>query len=124
MLTLYLSPLLNARGIERPFAWLRKQGFTHNTAHRLLKQPVVMNLAYLEKLCSLLQCTPNDLLLFTPSAHTPLPAAHPLNGLVKKAEKENVAQQLRSLPLPQLDKVLDLIHQLQSGANDKEQAAP
>lgn len=122
MLTLHLHPLLHARGIEKPFSWLRQNGFTHSMAYNLLDQPIVLNLGYMEKLCHLLHCTPNDLLLFTPSDDLPLTDAHPLRQLAKKEERASVSQQIRNLPLQQLDQVLELIHQLQGGTDDTKES--
>ena len=42
--------------------WLIERGFVRRTAYRLLAEPSRIDLATLAKLCTVLDCTPNDLL--------------------------------------------------------------
>ena len=122
MIRLHLLPVLLARGLEKPFSWLRKNGFTHNMAHGLLKQPTVLSLKHLTKLCVALHCTPNDLLNYTPEGENALPPQHPLNKLIRKEVPPNLPQQLRTLPQEHLDKVWELIQHLKG--EDEANAAP
>lgn len=123
MLQLNLSPLLQAMAVEHPFTFLRKNGFTHNTAHRLLQDPSVLHLNYIEKLCAILNCTPNDLFAYTPPEHSTLPKEHPLNKLVKKEVRGgNLTQALRHLAPEALEKVWGMIDELKNGGDAGEPA--
>ena len=115
MIHLHLAPILQARAISKPFAYLRGKGFTHNAAHRLLNDPIVLNLHYLEQLCVLLNCSPNDILLYTPSADSNLPASHPLQKLKAKPAAGNIISELRSLPPEALEKLWAVIGDLKEG---------
>ncbi len=59
---LHLAPILSARSIVRPFAFLLKIGINTSTANKMLKgEAVQINFRQLTTLCTHLNCTPNDL---------------------------------------------------------------
>jgi DNA-binding Xre family transcriptional regulator len=79
MLSLHLEPLFAARGIDRPYHFLRKNGFTHTTATSLTAGKVkLVNIDYLERLCLILWCDMNDLFHWQPSDGGKLEEDHPL----------------------------------------------
>ncbi|MES2566602.1 MAG: helix-turn-helix transcriptional regulator [Bacteroidota bacterium] len=66
MLTLNLQPVFKARGIDKPYSFLVSAGFPSYTAHNLLNAKTVsFRLSYIDKLCAILNCTPNELLVCT-----------------------------------------------------------
>lgn len=82
MLILHLSPIFAARGIEKPFSFLIKAGFTYHSAHILTSaNPRIIRLDHLEKLCDILRCEPNDIIRFVPSAQQLIDEGHPLQKL-------------------------------------------
>ena len=107
MLTLDLKPIFAVRGIEQPYAFLVQNGFSYNTAQRLTSGKVsVMNINYMEKLCILLWCTPNDLFHWQPKQNTAIPEDHPLLPLTKRPEaKMNFRNAMRRVPLHKLEEL-------------------
>ena len=62
MLTYNFTRLFKARGIDKPFSYLVKAGYSPNFATGVVNNQVLrLNLTDIEKLCVLFQCTPNDL---------------------------------------------------------------
>jgi DNA-binding Xre family transcriptional regulator len=79
MLTLHLTPIFRARGIERPYTFLVKAGFTPHSANTLLNsKSKTFRLDHIEKLCIILKCEPNDLLSWYPNNNTIIPDDHPI----------------------------------------------
>lgn len=61
-IVLHLAPILAARNINHPSAFLIKIGITTVTATKMLKgKAVQVNFRQLTSLCLHLNCTPNDL---------------------------------------------------------------
>ena len=76
---LHLAPILSARSIVRPFAFLLKIGINTSTANKMLKgEAVQINFRQLTTLCTHLNCTPNDLFAIR---NIDLPANHQLQQL-------------------------------------------
>lgn len=100
MLTLNLTPIFRNRGIERPYAFLVKAGFTPHTANVLLNSKTrVFRLNHIEKLCLMLNCEPNDLLVWHPNKDEIIPGDHPLTKL-KQGEPMSVDLKTRLLNMP------------------------
>ncbi len=120
MLYFSLNSLFKMRGIENPHATLIKAGiYSHSTSSLLNSEIRSMRFDHLEKLCNLLNCTPNDLLTWRPDANTPLPDSHALKQLQHKPEEENLYQTLKSLPLQELKNIAGLIHNGIKNSSDK-----
>jgi DNA-binding Xre family transcriptional regulator len=80
-IVLHLKPILAARNILHPSAFLIKIGINNSTANKMLKgEAVQVNFRQLTTLCMTLNCTPND--LFALRDLTP-PAGHQLEKLQK-----------------------------------------
>ena len=76
---LHLAPILSARSIDRPFAFLLKIGINTSTANKMLKgEAVQINFRQLTTLCTHLNCTPNDLFAIR---NIDLPQNHQLQQL-------------------------------------------
>lgn len=106
MLSLNLLPILKARGIERPYSFLVKAGFTPHTATNILHgQNSVFNMRHIELLCKALVCEPHDLLLYTPDSDQVLPPNHPLHNLIQSDSLEEIKETLATLPFKQLKEI-------------------
>lgn len=82
MLTVNLNPIFKARGIDRPYTFLVKAGLTPHSANVLLNSKTkVFRLDHIEKLCLILKCEPNDLLVWIPGKNEIIADDHPLNRL-------------------------------------------
>jgi DNA-binding Xre family transcriptional regulator len=100
MLTYNFNRVFKARGIERPFTYLRKAGFSEHFASKVKDNKVRhLDLKYLEKLCILLRCTPNDVVQWVPDSGDQLDANHPM-CLIQKPERDiDLTKTLNSVPL-------------------------
>jgi DNA-binding Xre family transcriptional regulator len=110
MLTWNLKPILKARGIERPYTFLVKAGISRHSATSILTNDIFfMRLRHLEILCEVLNCTPHDLLRWTPNPNRPLPNDHPLFKLKKDASDFDLSQTLKTLSLEKLSEISTLL---------------
>jgi DNA-binding Xre family transcriptional regulator len=103
MLTLHLAPIFKARGITNPYTFLVKAGFSRHTAHLLLHGNTrSLRLDHLEKLCVVLICELNDMIIWTPSNGQYLSEEHPLHNLKPAEPLQNIKETLDTLPFKQL----------------------
>ncbi|MCD6065774.1 MAG: Cro/C1-type DNA-binding domain [Bacteroidetes bacterium] len=110
MLSLNLLPVLRARGVERPFTFLVKAGFPPYTAHNLLSsKTVTFQLRNIEKLCMVLNCTPDELLVWTPNKNQLITDTHPLTKLRNKNPDYNWQDTIKTIPLDQLRELVSII---------------
>ena len=107
-----IQAVLKARQIENPYTFLVKSGFTRHAAYVILnRQSRNFRLDHIEKLCEILHCEPNDLLVFKPNPNQNLPESHPLNKFLYKEEEHNWQQTLKTLPLNKLKEISKIINQ-------------
>lgn len=64
-----------------------------------------MRLNHVELICKALYCEPNDLLAYKQNDNNPLPESHPLLNLLPNNEDVNWQEQLKTMPLHQLNKI-------------------
>lgn len=109
MLTLQLKPLFLARGIEKPYVFLVKNGFSRRTAQILTSGKVkTISLDYVERLCTLLWCQPNDLLHWQPADAAEITPSHPLLPLSKQIELNlNLKKALQKVPLSRMEQLAE-----------------
>ncbi len=106
MLTLNLTPIFNARGINRPYSFLVKAGLSPHAANAIVNSETrSFRLDHIELLCRVLVCEPNDLLQYTPGNDQQLPANHPLNNLLQEDNLENMKQTLATMPFKKLKEI-------------------
>ncbi len=106
MLTLNLKHVLEARGINKPLPFLAEAGIPYQTALTLVKKPVAMlRLAYIEKICRALHCTPNDLLEWKAEDNDAIAQDHPLHELKRDESARALHDILQTLPLSRLKEV-------------------
>ncbi|MFN0032119.1 MAG: helix-turn-helix domain-containing protein [Flavobacteriales bacterium] len=93
----------------KPRVILTKAGASNTTSANLVRRAIrSFDLRLLTKLCIELNCTPNDLLTYTPSAHVKLPENHPLNALLPK-EQVNIIASLGTLTTEQIQQIQQII---------------
>lgn len=112
MLKIDLTPLFNARGIRRPFTFLRRLGLSSTVAHRLTHQEgKSIRLDHIYKICDELQCTPNDILWL--DSTNDLPTYHPLQLLKQGPEADlKIVDELKGVPLSKIKELKEVIDQL------------
>jgi DNA-binding Xre family transcriptional regulator len=97
--------LCEARGIKFPLKALKKTGISHKVAWEYLNKPTrnTFSLQHIEKLCKLLNCTPNDLFCWlpTPEDEANLPN-HPLQKIRQKA-LPNVMEHIKNVSIEDLE---------------------
>ena len=110
MLTFNFSRIFKARGIDKPFSYLVKVGYSDNLATRIVNNRVQrLNLADIEKLCELFQCTPNDLLEWIPDSQDKTNDKHPLISIKRSDKVVQLTQILNSVPLDKLGEIESVI---------------
>ena len=110
MLVLNITRIANLRGINHVFSFLRKLGISHNVAGRYASgEALSFSFTHLLKICTALNCTPNDLIQFVPNQTQPLTPNHPLNNLQKNNLPENFKQLLQNLPLEKFNQIAQII---------------
>ncbi|MEQ1554641.1 MAG: helix-turn-helix transcriptional regulator [Ferruginibacter sp.] len=103
MLTLNLTPIFKARGIEKPYTFLVKAGIAAHTAHRILNSKTrVFRLDHIEILCTTLLCQPNDLLLFTADNNTIYADNNPLLTLKQQETTSNLNETIKTMTYNEL----------------------
>lgn len=114
MLYYDIKRLLALRGIERPRTFLMKNGFGSQTADNFMKNKVLyIKPQMIEKLCVLLNCTPNELFSWKPDAE-PAPENHPLKPLYRDKPAKSIAQLVRDVPAEKLGRLEELINELKN----------
>jgi DNA-binding Xre family transcriptional regulator len=112
MLQYNFDRVFNVRGIERPFTFLRKAGFSEQFASRIKNNRVRrLNMAELERICLLLRCTPNDLMEWIPENNSEVSDKHPINKLVRKDHVTNLVRSLHEVPFERMEKIEKLIRE-------------
>ncbi len=113
MLYFNLTRLLKLRGVERPYSWLVANGFVPQTAVNWSKNQIgYVRPEQMEKLCLLLNCTPNDLFDWREDGKTVVHDEHALRTLTKTAPDTSVQNAVRELPLDKLEKLGEMLAEL------------
>jgi DNA-binding Xre family transcriptional regulator len=106
MLKWNLRVVFKVRGVQKPFSTLVKAGIASVSASSLLNNTVKrMRIDYLEKICRVLNCTPNDLLEWTPDSEHPLPENHELYKLHREHSATDLLGLLKSIPMEKLNEI-------------------
>ena len=120
MLYFDIKRILKTRGIDEPYRWLVKNGFVPQTVHSWLNYQLgYIKPDHLERLCLLLNCTPNDLFDWREDGKTVVHDTHALRTLAKPPPDTNIQTTLRELPLDKLEKLGDILAELNSSDEQK-----
>ncbi len=110
MIRYNFDKMFKARGVERPFTFLRQAGFSVNFATKIKKNKVKrLDLEEVERLCLVLRCTPNDFLDWTPESDELAGDDHPLNAIRRSDKVIDITRTLNSVPLGQLAEIEQMI---------------
>ncbi len=110
MIKYNFNRVFKARGIEKPFSYLAKAGFSQKFATKIKNDRVArLNMNVLEKLCILLRCTPNDLLEWIQEKDVQLDSAHPLQTLKRSEKVIDITKMLNSIPIEYLEDIETVI---------------
>lgn len=102
--------IFKARGISRPFSFLKANNFSDNFASRIKNNRVArLDMKHLERLCLLLKCTPNDIMEWNPESNTDYDASHPLNEIRRTINEVDLVKTISSIPLGKLEEIENLI---------------
>ncbi len=107
-IVLDLKPILVARNILHPSAYLLKIGVNSFTANKMLKgEAVQINFRQLTTLCLHLNCTPNDLMALR---QMDLPETHALNALkvLSETTPTTVTEWLKGKTLAEIEAMMKL----------------
>jgi len=111
MLTFDLKPIFKERAIENPYTFLVKAGLSPQSATKMLNSQIrIFRLDHIEIVCQLLNCTPNDLLTWSPKTATKLPETHSLNKLKRNKFDFQLQDTLKTMSLEQLNELANLIN--------------
>ncbi len=115
MLRFRIHFMLETKGIVNAYNYLVKNGFSPNLATRCVNGRIEqLKLSHINKLCTLLRCTPNDLLEWTPDKNDFLSDNHPLKTLERKEKAFNMINHIRQLSFDQVKEVQKLITKISS----------
>ena len=111
MLTLDLKPIFKERAIENPYTFLVKAGLSPQSATKILNSLTrIFRLDHIEIICNKLNCTPNDLLSWTPNKDANLPPTHTLNKLKRNNNNFQLQDTLKTMSLEQLNEIAIFIN--------------
>ena len=116
LLTLNLTPIFKARGIDKPYTFLVKAGLSPHSANSIINSKTrIFKLDHIELLCSILTCEPNDLLVWTPNKGQLYPENNPLLKLKLDDINQNLQEALASMPFKQLKEITKSIFDKENG---------
>lgn len=102
--------VFKARGIDKPTNFLVAQGFPRGIASRIANNKTdKIFLKYLEKVCLVLNCTPNDIIEWKPDNKKQDNADTALYALKKEQKGKGAEELLRGLPLSRLEELAKLL---------------
>lgn len=110
MIKINVKKVMEARGIFAPYKFMVKNGFIPTTATKIAKGEVeYLRLEYIEKLCTLLNCLPNDLFEWIPADKREDNPKHPLYPIRKNENSMNLPEILKGLPMDKLRQIEDML---------------
>ena len=111
MLKVNILRVCDIRSIKKPFSYFKNRGFSPAAATRMAGGRMnSFSLETIEKLCLLLNCTPNDLLEWVPSKDMAANTTHPLNALKRNdASLAAFTELVNGAPLDKLEKIQEII---------------
>ena len=116
-IVLNLGPVLKARNILQPYAYLLKIGINVTSANKMLKGEIIqLNFNQMTILCTNLNCSPNDLFALRDME---LPEHHELNKVKKLQPAEDTISVQEWLNQKSVDEVQDILRKVM-----KSEAAP
>src|SRR5687768_10427263 len=110
MLLLNIQRILKARGIENAYTFLVKSGFVPFTAHKYKNSKVEhIRLDHIERLCILLNCTPNELFEWMPNDLMDDKPNHPLQKIRRRDKRIELHRMIANIPVDKFEEVEKLL---------------
>lgn len=115
MLVFNIRRVLAIRGITRALDFMTKNGFTRSSAVNIYNFYVTnIKVKNLEKLCRLLNCTPNDFFEWqTAETEEPIAETHALNSL-RREKSAAITKLMKEIPLEKLGDVEEFLKELKT----------
>ena len=106
MLKFNFQRIFKAKGIDKPFTYLLGMGIQRSAASRINAGSMKsIKLKDLERYCEQFECTPNDLLEWTPNKYVEDATKHPLSALKRMESQVNIKAILHSMPVAHLEEI-------------------
>lgn len=113
MLTINAGRVFRLRGLSEYLIRLVRANISRRTARGFLDgTATTVKLKHLEKMCFLLNCTPNDLFDWKPDAETNPSENHSLHSLRKNEEIKNFSEKLKDVPIEKLKEINQFIEEM------------
>jgi hypothetical protein len=113
MLKYNLERLFMLRGISKPASVLIKAGFPRGVAYRILENKIkTFTPSHIEKLCIAFDCTPNELMEWTPDSKYKLAETHPLQKLLPEEKIIDLREITKDIPIEKLGLFADKLEEL------------
>lgn len=115
MLVFNPKRIFTLRGIERPYNYLVKSGVAAPTAQKLLNGKTIhFKIVHLEKICRILNCTPNDLFEWKPDEGAPVAENHALKTLERSGTTRRLTEIIKDIPIERFDELENLLTDLKN----------
>lgn len=115
MLVFNPNRMFALRKIDRPHTTLVKNGFAKSSATNLINfYSRRVTIEHIQKLCLLLNCTPNDLFEWRATTNEKLDENHALNSLKRADKSESLTDIIQKIPVEKLPQIDDLLRDLQN----------
>lgn len=113
MLLFNLTRVLELRGVDKPHAFLTRGGFTRQAASSLINNRATqINIHHLERLCTLLNCAPNDLFEWRADKNSTVAENHSLRTLAREKNAASLRQIITDIPLDKMEKAGELLAEI------------
>ncbi len=110
MIIFNLNRLLRIKGVTKPYSYLMSIGYSSSTASQIARNQVrSFTLTSIEKMCTQLNCTPNDLFEYIPPSAQKLPDDHALNTLKREQNLEEINKLLSNLSMEKIRELSELV---------------
>lgn len=107
MLKFNINRIMQLRGIARPYGFLVRNGFTRSTATNFTSgRATEIKVEHFQKLCLLLNCSPNDFFEWETTAKSPsLNDNHALNSLIREKHAPSLAEIVKDMPIEKMEEI-------------------
>ena len=110
MLYFNIRRVMKLRGIDKPYAFLVKNGFVSQTATNMVNNRLGrITPQQMEKLCLALYCTPNDLFEWQTDANISGAENHPLKALIREKPAPHISELVRDLSVEKMGELEEFI---------------
>ncbi len=110
MLYFNFTRIFKAKGIDKPASFLINHGFSDKFATKVIKSNLCkLELESIERLCTVLNCTPNDMLQWEPNTKDADVANHPLSALYRTEKVMDLTRTLYAVPFEKLLEIEKII---------------